>query len=179
MLREERIQTTRLDDIDEIGDLHFVKMDVQGSELNILKNGLKKLSNCVAVQLEVSFICLYENQPGFGEIDMWMRSIGFATHRFLDIKRWSITPTVNGNNFRRPFNQLLEADIIYVRDPLNMKKRTSGQLKMLAVMSEVFFDSPDLAIHCMRELVSRKILETKVISQFIAARAEHTRSHNT
>ena len=70
VLREERIQTTRLDDIDEIGDLHFVKMDVQGSELNILKNGLKKLSNCVAVQLEVSFICLYENQPGFGEIDM-------------------------------------------------------------------------------------------------------------
>ena len=58
VLREERIQTTRLDDIDEIGDLHFVKMDVQGSELNILKNGLKKLSNCVAVQLEVSFICL-------------------------------------------------------------------------------------------------------------------------
>jgi hypothetical protein len=122
-------------------------MDVQGSELNILKNGLKKLSNCVAVQLEVSFICLYENQPGFGEFDMWMRSIGFAPHRFLDIKRWSITPTINGNNFRRPFNQLLEADIVYVRDPLNMKKRTSGQLKMLAVMSEVFFDSPDLAIH--------------------------------
>ena len=60
-----------------------------------------------------------------------------------------------------------------------MKKRTSGQLKMLAVMSEVFFDSPDLAIHCMRELVSRKILDTKVISQFIAARAEHRRSHNT
>ena len=179
VLKEKRVQTTRLDDIDKIGDLHFVKMDVQGSELNILKNGLKKLSNCVAIQLEVSFICLYENQPGLGEIDMWMRSIGFAPHRFLDIKRWSITPTINGNNFRRPFNQLLEADIVYVRDPLNMKKRTSGQLKMLAVMSEVFFDSPDLAIHCMRELVSRKILDTKVISQFIAARAEHRRSHNT
>ena len=52
-----------------------------------------------------------------------------------------------------------------------MKKRTSGQLKMLAVMSEVFFDSPDLAIHCMRELVSRKILDTKVISQFIACQS--------
>ena len=30
VLREERIQTTRLDDIDEISDLHFVKLDVQG-----------------------------------------------------------------------------------------------------------------------------------------------------
>ena len=37
VLKEERIQTTRLDDIDEIGDLHFVKLDVQGSDLNILK----------------------------------------------------------------------------------------------------------------------------------------------
>ena len=179
MLKEERIQTTRLDVIDEIGDLHFVKLDVQGLELNILKNSLKKLSNCVAVQLEVSFICLYENQPGFGEIDMWMRSIGFAPHRFLDIKRWSIAPTTNGKNFRQPFNQLLEADIVYVRNPLNMEKHSSGQLKMLAVMSEVFFDSPDLAIHCLRQLVSRKTLEPKVISQFIAARAEHRRSHNT
>ena len=70
----------------------------------------------MAVQLEVSFICLYENQPSFDEVDMWMRNIGFAPHRFLD------TPTTRGNDFRQPFNQLLESDIVYVKDMLNIKK---------------------------------------------------------
>lgn len=53
---------------------------------------------------------------------MWMRSIGFAPHRFLDIKSWSISPTTRGNDFRQPFNQLLESDIVYVKDMLNIKK---------------------------------------------------------
>ena len=124
----------------------------------------------MAVQLEVSFIFLYENQPSCDEVDMWMRSIGFAPHRFLDIKSWSISPTTRGNDFRQPFNQLLESDIVYVKDMLNIKNHSSVQLKMLAIISEVSFDSPDLAIRCLWELMSRTTLDARVISQFTVAR---------
>jgi FkbM family methyltransferase len=42
VVKQQRIQTARLDVIDEIGDLHFIKLDVQGSELNVLKKRAQK-----------------------------------------------------------------------------------------------------------------------------------------
>jgi hypothetical protein len=42
VVQQQRIQTARLDVIDEIGDLHFIKLDVQGSELNVLKKRAQK-----------------------------------------------------------------------------------------------------------------------------------------
>ena len=85
-----KIKTTKLNDIKEVPLIDFTKLDVQGSELTVLKNGMLKLNKCLAIQLEVSYVCLYENQPTFGEIDLWMRENGYIPHRFIDIKRWSI-----------------------------------------------------------------------------------------
>ena len=41
---------------------------------------------------------------------------------------------------------------------------------MLSIISEVSFDSPDLAIRCLWELMSRTTLDARVISQFTVAR---------
>lgn len=165
---QEKVSTKKLDDVSEIDSIHFLKMDIQGSELSVLENGIKKISDCVAIQLEVSFICLYENQPTFGDIDVWMRRNGFSPHCFLDIKRWSIAPTIKQNNFRIPFNQLLEADIVYIKDPLRMALYSSEQLKILAVIADNFFVSPDLAIHCLRELVGRGEMDETKITEYLA-----------
>lgn len=167
VLKQEKVVTKKLDEIPEIDNIHFIKMDIQGSELNVLKNGINKLSDCVAIQLEISFICLYENQPTFGDIDVWMRKQGFAPHCFLDVKRWSISPTIRQNNFRIPFNQLLEADIVYIKDPLDLACCTPSQLKMLGVMADNFFGSPDLTIHCLRELVQRGEIEEAKITEYL------------
>ena len=74
----EKVQTTKLDELQSVGDIDFLKMDIQGAELTVLKNGIQKLQPCLAIQLEVPYICLYENQPSFGEIDIWMREQGYA-----------------------------------------------------------------------------------------------------
>ena len=112
--RIETIKTKRLDDIAELPSIDFLKMDIQGGELMALQNGRKKLAECVAVQVEVSFMTLYKNQPAFSEIDQELRHQGFVPHTFTAIKCWSIAPTVRQNNPRFPFNQLLEADMVYV-----------------------------------------------------------------
>ena len=65
--RTEQIQTKRLDDIFNLPFIDILKMDIQGAELTVLKNGVDKLRNCLAIQVEVSYICLYKNQPSFGE----------------------------------------------------------------------------------------------------------------
>lgn len=153
--RTEKIQTRRLDDVLELPAIDMLKMDIQGSELSVLSNGLKTLKDCLAIQLEVSYICLYENQPSFGEIDMWMRKNGFAPHCFVDVKRWSITPTIRDNNFRVPFNQLLESDIVYIKNPLNLSDLTSTQLKKMALIAHYSFLSFDLCVYILLELISR------------------------
>jgi FkbM family methyltransferase len=151
----ERVQTRRLDDIEALPRLNLVKMDIQGAELTVLQNGIDKLADCVAVQLEVSWTALYENQPSFGEVDTWMRDQGFAPHCFLDVKRWSIAPTVFDNNIRVGGNQLLESDIVYVRDPLRLNLVPAPLLKKLAAIAHYCFRSVDLCVFVLLELAKR------------------------
>jgi FkbM family methyltransferase len=165
----EGIQTKKLDSIPNLPPLDFIKMDIQGAELTVLKNGLTKMNNLIGVQLEVSYMPLYENQPTFGEVDVWMRSKGFSPHTFTAIKKWSISPTIFGGNFRVPGNQLLESDIIYIRNPLALSELDSSQLKIYAWLAHYYFQSVDLCVHVTRELMNRGELDWDFQRQYYEA----------
>ena len=152
------VQTRRLDDIAELPSVDLLKMDVQGAELMVLQNGRQKLASCVAAQLEVSFVTLYKDQPSFGAIDLEMRARGFIPHRFMDIKRWGIAPAIIGSDPRNAGNQLLEADIVYIRDLTRADAMTDDQLKKLAVIAHFVARSPDLAARALVELEKRGAL---------------------
>ena len=164
----ENVKTEKLNDIKNLPLIDFAKMDIQGSELTVLKNGLEKLKNCLAIQLEVPFVCLYENQPSLGEIDVWMRSNGYIPHCFLEIKKWSITPTIFNNDIRFPGNQLLESDVIYIRDPFKLELLDSEQLKKLIIISHYCFKSVDFAVYLILELEKRNILPKDSFKQYIS-----------
>lgn len=164
----EEIQTTRLDDVEGLNFIDFLKMDVQGAELEILKNGENRLKNCLAVQLEVSFFALYESQPSFGEVDVYMRQRGYVPHRFLDVKRWSIAPTIIDNNIRAPGNQLLEADIIYISDPLDIKNVSNTQLEKLVVLAHYVLESIDLCVYYLLEMQRRKLIEHNGANTYVS-----------
>jgi FkbM family methyltransferase len=162
----QKVATKRLDDVAQLPEIDFLKMDIQGSELTVMQNGLRKLNKCGVIQLEVPYLCLYEAQPSFGEIDVWMRAQGFQPHRFIDTKRWSIAPTVFENNDRVPGNQLLEADIVYVRDPLALNKLDVTQLKKMALVAHYCLASIDLCNHILGELVARNAVDRNVRSAY-------------
>jgi FkbM family methyltransferase len=146
------VQTKRLDEIEEIKNLDFLKIDCQGSELMIFKNGKEKLSQAVVIQTEVSFLTLYRNQPTHAEIDLELRSQGFIPHCFMAIKRWPISPCVVESNPKRPLNQLLEADLVYVRDFSKQESMSGEQLKHLALIAHHCYGSVDLTLHCIKRL---------------------------
>jgi FkbM family methyltransferase len=52
------VNTTRLDDIADIGDIDFIKIDVQGSELVVFENASRALSSAVLIQSEVELSVL-------------------------------------------------------------------------------------------------------------------------
>lgn len=153
--RKVPMPTSRLEDVSEVEPLHFIKIDVQGSELMILQNGGSKLDELAMVQIEVSFVALYKNQATLGDIDCFMRTKGFIPHHMYAAKRWIIAPTLLGNDFRRPLNQLLEADIVYIRDIVHPETVDDETLRRTAYMAEVIYDSIDLSIRCILELVKR------------------------
>lgn len=165
----EQVQTRRLDDVDGLPQIDFLKMDIQGAELTVLMNGTEKLKNCLAVQLEVSYICLYKNQPTFGDIDVWMRSRGYLPHCFLDVKRWSITPTIFDNNFRVPGNQLLESDIVYVKNPMRLDLLDDTQLAKFAALAHHTLRSVDLCVLLLLELERRRLIEADAHQRYLAS----------
>jgi len=149
------VETRRLDDVAEIESIDFLKMDVQGFEMEVLRNGRAKLGEAVAIQTEMSFVALYQDQPTIGEMDIELRSRGFIPHALAETKRWVIAPTVLEGDPRTPLNQLLEADIVYVRDFTKPQTLTDEQLKHLCLIVHVCYHSWDLANRCLYLLEQR------------------------
>ena len=153
------MQTRRLDEIFEVEHLDFLKIDIQGGELAVFKGGKGKLADAVAIQVEISFVTLYKDQPGFGEIDVELRSQGFIPHCFAAIKLWPIAPCVVNNDPLKAINQLLEADIVYVRDFAHAESMSDEQLKHLALIAHHCYRSVDLALRCVMLLEQRAELQ--------------------
>ncbi|MEP7328624.1 MAG: FkbM family methyltransferase [Betaproteobacteria bacterium] len=152
------VQTRRLDDISEIGALDFLKIDIQGGELAVFQGGTNKLAQAVAIQTEVSFITLYKDQPVLGEIDLELRRQGFVPHCFANVKNAPISPCVVNNTPGQALNQLLEADIVYVRDFSHRETMHDEQLKHLALIAHHCYNSFDLALRCVMLLEQRHAL---------------------
>lgn len=163
-----RLQTRRLDDIGELPPVDFLKMDVQGAELMVLQNGRQKLAQCVAAQLETSFVPLYRDQPCFGAVDLEMRAQGFIPHCFVNVKRWSIAPAIAGNDPRIAMNQLLESDIVYIRDLTHADGFSDLQLKKLAAIAQMY-RSPDLAARCLTELERRGAVTSRDVLDYLTS----------
>jgi hypothetical protein len=117
----------------------------------------------MVIQTEISFIALYKNQPVFGDVSLELRSLGFIPHMFVTINKKMIAPMV-GPNAADGFNQLVEADIVFVRNFTKAEEMDSEQLKHLALIAHHCYGSYDLAMNCIHHLASRNAVkpETKV-----------------
>lgn len=148
------LQTRRLDEIAEIKAIDLLKIDIQGGELSVFRNGRSKLAKAVAVQTEVSFVPLYEKQPVFGDIDLELRGVGFVPHAFTAINKKMIAPML-GPDPAAAINQLVEADVVYVRNFIDAEAMDSEQLKHLALIAHHCYGSFDLALNCIHHLAAR------------------------
>lgn len=114
-----RVSTRRLDDVEGLDDIDFLKIDVQGAELIIFRNAPRLLATTLAVQTEVMFIEQYRKQPMFADIDQDLRSRGFQFHTLDGFGSRAFKPLTKGNDLNAGFRQHLWADAIYVRDWMN------------------------------------------------------------
>jgi len=173
---EIKVATRRLDDIDEIDAMDFLKIDVQGSELAIFEHGPRRLAQAVIIQTEVSFLPLYKKQPVFADIDLELRGQGFVPHALISIDRRMIWPMV-GDNPLAAIHQLLEADAVYVRDFTKPDDLDAEQLKHLAIVAHHCYGSYDLAAICVQHLLRNNAIAPDAAARYLdVARVDRANS---
>jgi protein O-GlcNAc transferase len=140
------VETVRIDDIPDIEDVDFFKIDVQGSELDVFRGAERALDAAVLVQTEVEFVEIYRGQPLFADIDAHLRSRGFWFHDFIGLSRATFKPrpTVVPRHERQAL-QTVWSDAIYVKDPQRLDVLSDVKLLKLAALLHDLYGSHDFA----------------------------------
>ena len=163
------VATKKLDDIAEVAQMDFLKMDVQGAEGEVLAHGRAKLKDTVVIQTEVSFVPLYKDQPCFGEMDLILRELGFLPHSVTGTKIWPLSPMVVGNMPNRGIRQLLETDMVYVRDFSKAGNMTVEQWKHLALIAHHCYGSYDLTLKAIATLTELGAVASDTGKRYLAS----------
>lgn len=81
-VRTLEVKTHTLDEVIPPQPIDFLKLDIQGSELMVLRSGTESLSRTGVVHCEVEFSPLYEGQPLYPEVQQLLNAQGFE---FIDL----------------------------------------------------------------------------------------------
>jgi FkbM family methyltransferase len=121
-------------------NMDFIKIDVQGAELDILQGGKKFLSDHIlGVEVEVEFQAMYENQPLFSDVDYFIRNnLGL---QLQDLRKtyWKYKDGIKTGASK---GQLIFGDALYYRTPSAMlswcsrfpKEESSSKIQMACLM---------------------------------------------
>jgi FkbM family methyltransferase len=149
VVKKHTFATKRLDDIAEITGVDFLKLDVQGAELDVMNGGDRVLAEAVVVHTEVEFVEMYKGQPLFAEVDQRLRRSGFVFHKFAGVAGRTFKPMVVNNDVNHCLSQMLWADAVYVKDFMALDRLPAEKLLRLAAILHMVYGSFDLAMQAL------------------------------
>lgn len=124
----------------------FIKLDTQGSELNILRGAEELLRReVVGLEAEVLFAPLYESQAVFRDVDAHLASQGFTLFK---LRRQEWVRHAYGGQAHLSGGQIIFGDALYLRDPLGptgWRPQDARQAQALVLLA-VLYDLHDYAM---------------------------------
>ena len=133
---------------ENINFVDFIKIDIQGAELDVFRGGVESLKNVLTIITEVEFVQLYNNQPLFGDINSFLSEFHIMFHKFLSLQGRTLKPTVLNNDLNHS-SQHMWSDAMYIRDIEKISSLNNHQILKLSVLGYLY-GSPDLTFHCLK-----------------------------
>ena len=163
------LSPVELDRVDGLPPQDMLKIDVQGAEKQIIQTGPKTLLDCVAIVIECRFARLYHGEPMFGEVDAFLRDRGYVMHKFIAPKSACLTNSyLNKLRPRMVGSQLVDGDVVYIKDITALHSFSDDQLKHLALFADGAFNSIDLVFYLLDELVARACISADDVDAYFA-----------
>ncbi|MBI1218202.1 MAG: FkbM family methyltransferase [Rhodobacteraceae bacterium] len=150
------VATIRLDDFlaaERIGPVDFIKLDVQGAELDVLRGAQAALGAVSALLSEVEFVALYEGQPLFGDVCRYLGTLGFQFQRFLKIFRLRLRAQSHAAAFEVP-SQDAWSDALFLRPLADLPGCPDVALLKSGAIAALY-GAGDVALNCLIELDRR------------------------
>ena len=124
----------KVNKLDNIGNFKpdFIKIDTQGSELEILKGSKKNLIRCIGLEVEVEFQEIYKNQKLFSEIFIFLEKNGFKFIDFAEKTYW------NYKNTSKLGQNLVFANALFLKNDLLIKKFTNKEIKKYILIALLY-----------------------------------------
>ncbi len=147
---ETEIETITLDNFiskNSIDNLDFIKIDTQGSELDIFNGGKNSLKNVVKIICEVEFVPIYEDQPLFGDVNKFLNENGFMFNKFLGLSGRSLKPLILNKDLNKA-SQHMWSDAVFIKNIEVIQNLSDDKLLKLSILSAAYF-SMDLSFFCL------------------------------
>ena len=162
IIKQVKVKTKKLNDIDE--NIDFLKIDIQGYESEVIKNGIKKIKDCLVVQIETSPTPLYKNEETFSSVILQLEKLGFCLHMFNNINTKSFKPTLISNNPRVGLHHLFQLDCVFIKKLNLLDKLNLEQLKKMALILFYSFGSYDLVDYIISKI--SKLEKNEIIIEY-------------
>lgn len=168
------ITPIELDAIENLPPQDMLKIDVQGAEKQVIQTGKRTLVDCVAIVIECRFARLYHAEPMVGEVDTYLRDQGFMIHKFISPKSACLNNSYLKNlRPRLVGSQLVDGDIVYIKDITALHTFSDDQLKYLTLFSDAVFNSIDLVFFLLDELMKREVIAKDVLHAYFTQLPDH------
>jgi len=141
-----------------IDDVDFIKIDIQGAELDVFQGGVDTLKDVGIIVSEAEFIPQYVDQPLFGDVCGFLMKHGFMFHKFVGVGSRALRPAgVNDS-------QHVWADVMFIKDILRLSELPIEKLLKMGILSYLY-NSSDLAFICFH--TADKKGQTDIAQKFL------------
>ena len=118
------VNVVTLDDLAADGTIknaHYIKIDIEGAELDVLRSAHRLLSTCQSIKIEVSFIEQRLGQPLAHEVISFLQASGFTLVDICYPHRWRRRPLpahpfVTGFDVPYSRGRLAQTDLVFFRE---------------------------------------------------------------
>ena len=162
----------------------YLKIDIEGLELGVLRSSPNVLSNLLAVKTEVAFAELRENQPIAGQIESFMSDNGFYLMDLIRPAHWRtngyiIHPHMGNESIPYSRGQLIQGDYLFLKrfDAQQVSGNLSGEQLLKLVILSMSFGYFDYAADILKHSLPTSVMANQNIPELLTSLEELSRRY--